>query len=352
MNRFAFLAVSALLLGSASLAPALSTLPPAPRAPSPPVALPAGHIDILSYNVKGLPWPLAGGRPQALATIGDRLAALRAAGRAPQVVVLQEAFTGDARAIAARSGYRYVAFGPEADTPRPDAAPPRPDDYWRGEGLGAWLSSGLVLLSDYPLSDIRRSPFPDGACSGYDCLANKGMLAARLHVPGRAQPVEIVTTHLNSGAPSGQPESASRAAYAAQLRALRRFLREDGPRGADSTGLPRPAARIIAGDFNVGHSPQRLALLMRTLVADGNAVATAQGRAKYAAPCHTDPAPCRAGTALAANVPLTDANDWQFYAPAPRGDARPIRRTALFGPDAQGAQLSDHQGLMVRYRLD
>ena len=347
MKRTFAAALGLALMGGALVAPALSGAQSASR-PSTPLAvpLPAGRIDVLSYNVKGLPWPLATGRPEALQAIGDRLAAMRAEGTAPQVVVLQEAFTRDAEAIARRSGYRYAAYGSGSDDPRPESAAPipvAPPSPWKGEGFSPWLSSGLIILSDYPLSDIRRAPFPEGACAGYDCLANKGMLSARIHVPGVALPVEIVTTHLNSGRPSGQPEPVSRPAYAAQLRALADFVA--------APGAPS-AIRILAGDFNVGHSPQRLALLAGTIRSVRARIATAQGRPKYAQGCRLSPHACRAALALAANVPLTDANDWQFYAAAEGARAVPIRRQSLFGPDRQGAQLSDHEGLSVTYRLE
>src|SRR6185503_14927626 len=74
----------------------------------------ADHADftVLTYNVKGLPWIVAGDRGPALRAIGDRLARLRAVGSQPGVVVLQEAFIAEAREIGARGGYRYQVSGP------------------------------------------------------------------------------------------------------------------------------------------------------------------------------------------------------------------------------------------------
>ena len=40
--------------------------------PTPPRA--AADLSVLTYNVKGLPWPLASGRAEALRAIGDELA--------------------------------------------------------------------------------------------------------------------------------------------------------------------------------------------------------------------------------------------------------------------------------------
>src|SRR4051794_12601604 len=82
---------------------------------SPPVAQPTSPpLSVLTYNVHGLPWPLASGRNPAFVEIATRLRALRAAGAQPHVVVLQEAFTGAAKSIGAEAGYPFVLIGPSA----------------------------------------------------------------------------------------------------------------------------------------------------------------------------------------------------------------------------------------------
>jgi hypothetical protein len=50
-------------------------------------------ISVLTYNIKGLPWPLAGNRESAFVAIEQRLADLRANAAQPHIIVLQEAFT-------------------------------------------------------------------------------------------------------------------------------------------------------------------------------------------------------------------------------------------------------------------
>ena len=113
-----------------------------------------GTLSLLTYNVEGVPWPFAWDRPPAFARIADRLRLLRGAGRAPQIVALQEAFTGEAQAIGREAGYRYVVAGPsEAEL---NGAPPSPADsgfeadarWWHGELDGKLVGSGLMLLSD------------------------------------------------------------------------------------------------------------------------------------------------------------------------------------------------------------
>ena len=344
MKRLSLLAVGLFALGVAGVQSASSGTVAIPlHLAAAPSLLPPGEISVLTYNVKGLPWPVASGRPAALAGIGNRLARMRASGTAPQVVVLQEAFTPDARAIAQRAGYRYVAFGPSQSDPRPAGRDiVRSPDYWKGEGLGPALSSGLVIMSDYKLSGIRRTPFPAGACSGYDCLANKGILSAQLAVPGAPDPIEIITTHFNSGNPSGEPEQVSRVAYKEQMEALDDFA---------SASERKRTIRIYAGDFNIGHSRGRLAILAGYIKHKRAKIAYAMGREKYEGLCGTPTPSCRAKLLHEANVPLIHANDWQFFS-AP-GDVRllPVAREEMFKPDVQGKALSDHLGLKVTYRF-
>src|SRR4051812_471043 len=66
-----------------------------------------GTLSLLTYNVEGVPWPFAWNRPPAFTRIADRLLALRRSGQAPQIVALQEAFTGEAQAIGREALYPY-----------------------------------------------------------------------------------------------------------------------------------------------------------------------------------------------------------------------------------------------------
>src|SRR4051812_31015385 len=94
------------VLAAVAASLAASSAPPAAQ------PAPAAHLSVMSYNVHGLPWPLNSGRPKALRAIRDRLAAMRVQGNQPHLVLLQEAFSGDAKAIARKSGYRFVVSGP------------------------------------------------------------------------------------------------------------------------------------------------------------------------------------------------------------------------------------------------
>lgn len=276
-----------------------------------------GTLSVLTYNVKGLPWPIASGRAADLAVIGERLRDLRRRGQAPHVVVLQEAFTQDAREIGQAAGYRYRIDG-TSDT-----------------ATGKFVGSGLQILSDYPMVDARRIAFGDAACAGYDCLANKGAVAASIVVPGVATHVAIATTHLNSRTASGVAPARADRAYAAQVAALGDFL-------SSARRVTDPL--IVAGDFNVGRTRFRRTVLAATLAArwHGN------GSVKDALP-----------DAMRRNMTVGEdaatarrrGKDHQFFV---AGSAARLDLAGIavpFGHDPDGTMLSDHVGWIAYYRI-
>jgi endonuclease/exonuclease/phosphatase family metal-dependent hydrolase len=215
-----------------------------------------GGLSVMTYNVRGLPWPAAWGRAPALAAIGNRLADMRERGLQPQVVLLQEAFTDDAKAIARQAGYRHIAIGPQQ---APAAAPaPLGETFaaaarWdRGELSESLLDSGLVILSDYPIVQSRNFAFPQGACAGFDCLAAKGVMIAWIAVPDAPQPIGVINTHLNSRRAAHVASDRADQAYVWQVSATRRFV-------AESIDQDTPV--IFGGDFNGGNAQRRRAAL-------------------------------------------------------------------------------------------
>ncbi len=325
MRKTALLFAAALLTASVGLQASASGVPAdwatiGARIRANPSA-PPRQIEVMTYNVKGLPWPVSFGRTAALASIADRLGAMRAAGTAPQVVVLQEAFTQEAQAIGARAGYRYQAIGPAG---------------------GSAMGSGLVILSDLPIVGVRSMLFPAGACAGLDCLASKGAMAARIAVPGLTLPVEVVTTHLNANGRSRAPLGQRIRAYAAQLAALNGFVDR----------APTPvAARIVAGDFNVGHTEDRLAGLLASARSWGTRAVAALGRPEFTPECSASPASCGGPQSIAANVPLKHASDWQFVEGAKGVAVKVGTPRTLFALDRADNSLSDHAGYSVAYRF-
>ena len=69
------------------------------------------------------------------------------------------------------------------------------------------------------------------ACAGFDCLANKGVLLARIAVPGMAQPLTVANAHLNARKAAGV--------------------------SVVKNGAPRPAAKITTLPFSRCRSARR-----------------------------------------------------------------------------------------------
>lgn len=309
-------------------------------AASPAAAQPASTpLTVLTYNIHGLPWPLASDRTDDFHRIAANLRAMRGEGAQPHVVVLQEAFTPDAKAIGVAGGYRYRVGGPSVADRNP-AAPDARDrgfaeqaSWFRGEASGKLVDSGLQIFSDYPIIAVRRMPFPAFACAGYDCLANKGVLMALIRVPGSATPVVVATAHFNSRHASGVADSRSDYAYRRQLDAAGHFL-------ATSGWHDYPI--IFAGDFNVGRSSPRR-----------QSFATAIGRwwrGTLADAMH-DCRSRRSGFPVAAEESFRRAKDWQLF-----GSTRLARLSVdairvPFGRAADGRMLSDHFGYTALFSL-
>ncbi len=305
-----------------------------------PAAQGAGTLSVLSYNVEGLPWPAASGRSAAADEIAASLVAQRRAGTAPHVVALQEAFGPDQKRIGREAGYSYAAFGPSHRFA--SASPQTTDDRrfvdqasaWLGETLGKHANSGLAVFSDYPIVWTKRIAYPDYACAGWDCLANKGALAVALAVPGYSQPIVVVDTHLNSRSASHAASARSLYAYQRQVDLLQRFVDQS----AEGAG-----AVILTGDFNVGLDPVRQAYLGRHLLsADDLALAAEETECGQNCREMADPAAVTAANLKGAKSLIAFHDTVSSLAPGSRPD--------IFGRKPDGAMLSDHIGLAVRFR--
>ncbi|MGA0606123.1 endonuclease/exonuclease/phosphatase family protein [Phenylobacterium sp. VNQ135] len=279
--------------------------PPVPPQSAPPAAR---EISVLTYNVRGLPWPVAHGRARALRAIGAELAALRREGRQPDVVLLQEGFRGEVADLVHASGYRYWAQGP------------------RREGFRKLTSGGLHVLSDLPIRSTVSAPYT--ACAGFDCLAAKGVMLVRLELDGGL--VDVVNTHMNSRRASRAGPAQARAAHNRQTEELQAFLARHAVPG-------RPI--LIGGDFNVKNAPERYDHRVE-----------ARPYVVVSEFCRRGPGgPCLDGPAAEAQPWLMSQDLQAFVSPAP-GAVRPLRIQAAFDGVA-GARLSDHDGYMVRYAV-
>ncbi|MFT4054660.1 MAG: endonuclease/exonuclease/phosphatase family protein [Novosphingobium sp.] len=286
-----------------------------------------GTLSVMTYNVKGLPFPLAYGRADALEAIGNRLRKLRAEGRQPDVILLQEAFIPEAKAIAQRAGYAHVLLGPGVkDAPRSAAetdAFAQKASWSRGETVGPQVDSGLVILSDHPIVKASRMVFPEAMCAGFDCLASKGLVIAWIAVPGRAKPVAVADTHLNSRKASGVPVARANVAFTRQVEAMRAFLRRQVDPHTDL---------ILGGDFNIGKDAERIAATREIITGGREATRAADG------------APDQQRDLSA----IRDRNKDKLYY---RGE---MRLRSLEVPLGQGTgedAFSDHLGYVAHYKL-
>lgn len=315
------------------------------------------EITVLIYNVAGLPWPLSRGkrsrqrdesgeripidsnRPKALRAIGDTLGKLRAAGETPDVMMLQEAFIGSAAEIPARGGYANWVAGPaahELGKKHSDRAPRQfiaGRSFWKGEKLGKWQSSGLLIASNFPMLRKYSHPFAQWECAGFDCLANKGVLVVVLNVPGVPEPVALATTHFNSRGASGVSRERSLIAHRLQVAEANAFL----------YGLDEPIIPFIwGGDLNMRRADDRIEFFVERSGGELNEVSSF---------CVEKPGRCEVVIRWGSDTPWYETQDLQGWQAGTRVDVRPVRVEGLFDQPVGGFMPSDHDGLLVTYRL-
>ncbi|HKR91558.1 endonuclease/exonuclease/phosphatase family protein [Novosphingobium sp.] len=331
--RLRLIAAAALLAGALILRPLsapgieLAALPNLPAS-----ACQGGDISVLTYNVAGLPWPLAKKGAEALHAIGERLAWMHARGCAPSVVVLQEAFSRQAKAIAGLSGYRFVVEGPNR---RSGAWPNGVERSWTlGETEGTPVDSGLMVLSDLPVLNVKKAAFPEGACAGYDCLAAKGVVLVTLELPG-GRKVLVSDTHFNSKGESYASAERTIDAYRREAYFLARFVAANRPAGAPV---------IMAGDFNQGQRAARIAVLQSAL--DGLAGHSPVDALRACAGAD----PQLLARSADARWITWRARDLQFVLNGKAGSLTPMGAEVPFGTERDGSMLSDHMGYTIRYR--
>ncbi|PZQ65700.1 MAG: metal-dependent hydrolase [Phenylobacterium zucineum] len=294
-------------------------------------------LDVLTYNIEGLGFPARLKRGSKLARIGAQLAELRRQGRAPDVILFQEVFSGDAKAAVEAAGYPHVVYGPgrkarrdlPADREARKGAGKR--SFRRGE-IGLKLAGGgLAIASRYPIEAQAEQPFAARSCAGFDCFANKGAVFARVRVPGAPEAVDLFGTHLNSRKASRAPARRTLPIYRAQASELGAFI--DLVHTADY-----PA--ILGGDFNMRNSEVRFDFLESRLP-----LTLTQRH------CLNPEAGCEVKISSDGDEPWMDTQDLQFFRSGRRVTLRPVRLEAMFDGSPDSPALSDHDGYRVVYEL-
>lgn len=336
-RRLSFALAAALCTASCGISPPLRTM--ACTAALPPAIATDGatrstELKVLTFNIEGLGFPARIGRGPQLRQIGEHLAAMNRAGTGPDVVMFQEMFSDAAKAAVAASGYPAISSGPARTTraTAPSAGKlPGKASIKRGE-VGLHLAgSGIAIASRYPIVLTQNQAFGSTACAGLDCLSNKGVVMARIVVPGVPSPIDLYNTHMNSRGASKAPAPRNLAAHDRQALQASRFIDD-----THDDAFPI----VFGGDFNMRHSEprwenftryQKMTLVHRTCVE------AASG--------------CAVEMSWDGDAPWMDTQDLQFYWPGDPVTIRPVRVEALFDGRPGSPQLSDHDGFMVTYRL-
>lgn len=296
-------------------------------------------ISVLNYNVAGLPWPIRKKRKNQIRIIGYLLGEMRAVNAEPDIVLLEEAFTMKSNPIPDFGGYPNVVGGPKRNhkaekLPR-ELNPEFYDErsFWKGEKVGKLVNSGLAILSNFPILEKQVHPYRRGACAGFDCIANKGMVVAIIQIPGVPEPIAVFNTHMQAIDASGVSLERSRTAHNLQADEMVEFLTSD----LMARGIPL----IVAGDFNTKHDEG----LMRYISNNENPIHTVR---YYCTQVVDD---CKIRMSFDSDAPWMDTQDLQAFFSGSRVTIRPIAIEAIFDRPVEGKTLSDHDGYFVEYRL-
>jgi endonuclease/exonuclease/phosphatase family metal-dependent hydrolase len=338
LTRAAVSGLSLLLAGCVSLPPLRSASCETAKRPEISISddgLTASvRLDVLTYNVEGLPNSLRGGRPPKLREIGRILADLRRRGEAPDVVMFQEVFSRSAREAVLATGYPTMSSGPSArHRPPPSKGPGLPGrkNPRKGELSLKLASSGLVIATEFPLIASGAQPFGRSSCAGFDCLSNKGLALARVAIPGLPAPLDLYTTHMNAMRASRVKEARHFAAHARQAREIGEYLEAQTP-----SWLPV----IFGGDFNMRAAPARF-----------ETFEAVHGLELVHVRCLATPDLCDVRMSWDGDAPWLDTQDLQLFGSGTGISVRPVQVEAMFDGSPGSPRLSDHDGLHVVYEL-
>lgn len=335
-HSFGLIAAS-LLVSSCGISPPVRTMA-CDTAVAPRVLTADGQrsieLKVLTFNIEGLGFPARTGRAPQLRRIGEHLAAMRAAGTGPDVVLFQEMFSDAAKKAVAASGYPAITSGPQRTTrasQQSEAKLPGKAKLKRGEIGLHFAGSGLAIASRYPIVATDRLAYGSSACAGLDCLSNKGIVLARIAIPDVPTPIDIYDTHMNSRGASKAPAARNLAAHDRQALQASRFIDQ-----THDDAFPI----VFGGDFNMRRSNERWDNFTRY-----------QQMSLVHRTCADPASGCEVKLSWDGDAPWMDTQDLQFYWSGSPVAILPIRVEALFDGSPGSPQLSDHDGFMVTYRL-
>lgn len=267
----------------------------------------AQGLHVMSYNIKGLPSAILSSEYQdsRYGMIGKLLAKRTGEGNSPDIVALQEAFSGLSQNLIDAAGYPHVAQGPAATSL-----------------IG--VSSGLFILSRYRILRQAHMSFGSKNCLSWDCFSNKGVQMALLDVPGLPKPLEVFNTHLQAG----REDSSARRA---QVKILLEFFRKEHQPG-------NPV--VFAGDFNFRPG----------LAQQSHDDFVAGSRLLHAGKFCLDKG-CAKGSDDGWHGIWARAVDHQFYSTDGPVSFTPMLVERTYREKVEGLRLSDHPAHEVKYEL-
>jgi hypothetical protein len=185
----------------------------------------AVDFSVLTYNVRGLPFPVIEDRTAEIAAIAPLLEDFHTAGGTiigvPSVVLLQELFFQD-----------YY------DTLTNPLTVSYPNKTAKDSSGPSGIGDGLNMLSDFTFTGFDRTQWEDcfgtGGANGSDCDTNKGYSFARYSIDGLS--VDIYNLHADAGQDSDSQ--------------LARRNNIDQLITAINTRSPEGTAFIVMGDTN------------------------------------------------------------------------------------------------------
>jgi hypothetical protein len=153
----------------------------------------------------------------------------------------------------------------------------------------------------------------------------------RILVPGAPAAVDVFNTHLNSRGSAGVPGARSLKAHRLQVNEVNRFI---------ETRWDRRNGLLFGGDFNMQNAPARF---------EHFAEKTAYRLIHQH--CVRPEARCDVRLSWDGDEPWLDTQDLQGFQPGSAVRVEPVRVEAMFDRPWRGKPLSDHDGLLVLYRL-
>lgn len=293
--------------------PALAFSPKRPVSqpiPPPGPTVPHGEqvLRVLSYNIHGI--GVLGFPTAHLGKIGRKLAQLRAQGRAPHIVLIQEAFHAATDDLIFAAGYPYFRSGPGPNWPR--------------------QGSGLIILSEFPLIEKGQFAFKLENSAGFDWNAEKGVMYVKARLPYMAQPIVLMNTHMQADYNDVfTPHAETLAARRRQHRETRDWFWR----------VTKPSDPIIfGGDFNT-----RVGIEDYYDIVANTFLTNASEYCSVDSSCAGNADPWR---------DLHTSVDHQFFRPSTsQVTLTPIYFEKTFTEKVDGKKLSDHDGLEVHYRV-